>query len=256
MYSVLIVEDEERIREGLKVVISWNALGFDIKGECDNGASALRELKTGKYDLLLCDIRLPVMSGIELLKELAKSGVNCKTIIISGFADFTYAKEAIDYGVKKYLLKPINEVDLANTVSAIRVELNEERGGDEASFSGLDTRITNYIEKNYTQNVSVKQIADEMGYNTCYIGRYFTQKTGMSLKEYLYMYRVKKSIKLLIEGRLNVQDIAYEVGFRDVVKFYQAFRKYKGTTPKGYLSGLNGHADKATEPGEQPVSQN
>ena len=238
MDSVLIVEDEKRIREGLKVVISWNALGFEIKGECDNGASALRELKSTRYDLLVCDIRLPVFSGLDVLKELAKSGVKCKTIIISGFPDFEYAKAAIDCGVKKYLLKPINEKELEETILVIKAELDSERGDNLLTCISLDTRIVNYIEKNYARNVSVKQIAEEMGYNTCYIGRYFTQKTGMSLKEYLYMYRVKKAVKLLIDGKLKIQDIAYEVGFRDISKFYQAFKKYKGTTPKGYLAKL------------------
>jgi two-component system response regulator YesN len=237
-YKTIIVEDEKRIREGLKILVDWNALGFVIAGECENGVDAVKMLMGGGCDLLVCDIRLPGMTGLDVLKELRESGAGCKAIVISGYADFDYAKTAIDYGVKKYLVKPVNEMELAETLAVIRAELDGERNAETPVLSGLEAAVMRYIEKNYMHDISIRKVSEELGYNSCYIGRAFLRKAGMPMRDYISMVRVKMASKLLLQGDMKTQDIAFEVGFRDLNKFYREFKRFRNTTPKKYLAGL------------------
>lgn len=238
MYKVMIIEDERRIREGLKILIDWESIGFQVEGECDNGVDAVKAVLRKPYDVLLCDIRLPGKNGLDMLRELRGQGIDCPAVMISGYAEFEYAKAAIECNVKKYLLKPINEKELTETLLAIKEELDGKTEHGQPAPSELEASIVKYIEKNYAQNVSIKKMSEELGYNSCYIGRAFAQRTGMSMKDYLYTVRIKKASRLLMEDRMKIQDIAFEVGFRDLNKFYQEFKRIKGATPKEFLSNL------------------
>lgn len=113
MLNVLIVDDEPYIRQGLAVLIDWEAEGFCIAGEAANGEDALSLLKKGDFDLVIADIRMPVMGGIELMKESRQLGLNhLRFVILSGHYEFEYAKEAIRYSCTDYILKPIKQEEL------------------------------------------------------------------------------------------------------------------------------------------------
>lgn len=124
MYRVLIVDDEEHIRQGLKNVIDWNTFGFEIASEASNGQQALELAERLKPDLVIADIKMPEMNGLDMIKQLRLTGYSGYFILVTGFADFTYAQTAIRYGVKSYLLKPIDERALAGELYSIRKELD------------------------------------------------------------------------------------------------------------------------------------
>lgn len=126
MYKVLIVDDEALIRDGLKYIMDWSEAGFDICGEAGNGEDALSIILRENPDLILMDIRMPRLPGLEVVRLTRERGLNCKFIIISGYSDFKYAQEAIRYGVECYLTKPIDEDELSAAVARIRQELEEE----------------------------------------------------------------------------------------------------------------------------------
>lgn len=127
MYRVLLVDDEFEIRNGLKLKIDWTALGFVIAGEAANGREALRLLGRESFDLILTDIRMPVMSGIELLKQCAENFPRTQVIVLSGFDDFHYVKSALQCGARDYLLKPVIRGDLTQILGKLREELDAER---------------------------------------------------------------------------------------------------------------------------------
>ncbi len=122
MLNILIVDDEPFIRKGLAVLIDWEAEGFRIAGEAANGQEAIALLKKGHYDLIIADIRMPVMGGIELIKQTRELGLSdARFVILSGHYEFEYAKEAIRYNCADYILKPIKQeelIALLHTVSA------------------------------------------------------------------------------------------------------------------------------------------
>lgn len=127
METVFIADDEQNIREGLKYIIDWEALGFTVCGEAANGDATLQAILSENPSLVLLDIRMPKMYGTDIIRIAREKGYKGKFIILSGYSDFTYAKTAIRYGVNFYLTKPLDEDELLSAVEKIKHELDEER---------------------------------------------------------------------------------------------------------------------------------
>ena len=127
METLFIADDERSIREGLKCILDWNELGFSICGEAGNGEDALKGLVSLNPSLALLDVRMPKMSGTEVLKKAREQGYTGKCIILSGYSDFTYAQEAIQNGVSFYITKPLDEDELLSAVNKISKELSKEK---------------------------------------------------------------------------------------------------------------------------------
>lgn len=129
LLNVLIVDDESIVREGLKNVINWASLGFCICSDASTGEEAIEKIAKYNPNLVLLDIRMPVMDGIELMDKVRSSGFTGDFIILSGYSDFKYAQTALHYGVSFYLMKPIDEVALEKAVLTIRDKIikNQEK---------------------------------------------------------------------------------------------------------------------------------
>ncbi|RED65022.1 response regulator transcription factor [Cohnella lupini] len=127
MYRVLLVDDEMEVRSGLKLKIEWTALGFEVAGEAQDGREALALLENERYDLVLTDIRMPIMSGLELLKQCAENYPELKVIVLSGHDDFHYVKAAMQSGARDYLLKPVVRSELSSILGKLRIELDSEK---------------------------------------------------------------------------------------------------------------------------------
>lgn len=125
--NVLIADDESDVREGLKYIVDWNELGFHICGEAKNGEEALQNILKLQPDLVLLDIKMPLLSGLEVVKEAKAHDFTGKFIILSGYSDFTYAQTAMRHGVDFYLTKPIEEDELEHAVVSIYNTIKEER---------------------------------------------------------------------------------------------------------------------------------
>ncbi|MGN0254682.1 MAG: response regulator [Chordicoccus sp.] len=155
MFRVLVVDDEEEIRLGLCKLIDWQALHFDICGTAGDGLKAAEMIRTCKPDLLLMDVRMPHLSGLELLEEARRLGFTGDTIILSGFSEFEYAQKAISLGVVAYLLKPINEAQLISAVLKAREDLEKKERSSRISqqYRGNERRAL--LEKLITGKVKI-----------------------------------------------------------------------------------------------------
>ena len=131
METVLIADDEINIREGLKNIIDWNELGFEVCAEAANGEEALCLILDKKPSLVLLDIRMPKIYGTDLIRMARERGFQGRFIILSGYSDFTYAQTAIQYGVDFYITKPIDEDELQLAICKIKKELDEEHAVSE-----------------------------------------------------------------------------------------------------------------------------
>lgn len=127
METLFIADDEAVIREGLRHLIDWEALGFTICGEAGNGEDALHGILTLRPTITLIDIRMPKLTGLSVIEQAIAQGYSGKFIIISGFSDFEYAKTAMKLGVQDYLTKPIDEEELTKTVTDISETIQSER---------------------------------------------------------------------------------------------------------------------------------
>lgn len=126
METLLIADDEKNIRDGLKCILDWEALGFTLCGEAANGEEALSGILKNNPSLVLLDIRMPKLTGIDIIRIAREQGYNGRFIILSGYSDFSYAQAAIRYGVEYYLTKPIDEDELLDAISTIRESIEQE----------------------------------------------------------------------------------------------------------------------------------
>ena len=127
MYKIIIADDEEIMREGLISLVDWNAMGFEITGQFEDGEEAMRYLDENPVDVLLTDIKMTFVSGIDLAKYVYERKMPVKIVFISGYKEFEYARQAMKYNVVQYLLKPISLNDIHNVFETIRKELDQER---------------------------------------------------------------------------------------------------------------------------------
>lgn len=126
MYSVLVVDDEVRQREAVIKSVDWQSAGFNVVGDAENGIEALEQLEKLEPDLILTDIKMPLMTGLELARKVREVRPATKLVILSGYDDFEYAQEAFKYNVIRYLLKPISAQELGDELVKIREEMDYE----------------------------------------------------------------------------------------------------------------------------------
>lgn len=133
MYYVQIVDDEPIIRNGLSKMIDWNALGFEITCLAQNGKQALEQLEIEEVDVIITDIEMPIMNGVDFISQVRESEQESNTshkeiVVLTAYDDFEYGKSAIRYGVLEYVLKPIDEEELIKIMTKIKVHLDQKRG--------------------------------------------------------------------------------------------------------------------------------
>lgn len=146
MFNVLLVDDEREIRQGLRLKIDWQQLGLRIAGEAGNGREALEWLKTGDCDLIITDMRMPIMDGVELLEYCSRQYPRIRLIVLTGYDDFQYAHAAIKNRASDLLLKPVTRSELAGALSKVASELERERSA-QAERKLAEWKLSRYLEE-------------------------------------------------------------------------------------------------------------
>lgn len=126
MYTVVVADDEEELRRALIRKVDWESIGFSVIGEAENGVEALELVEKHEPDLLLTDIRMPFLSGIELARQVREIRPATQIAFLSGFDDFSYAQQAIQYNIVSYMLKPISAAELTEELIKIRKKIDEK----------------------------------------------------------------------------------------------------------------------------------
>lgn len=252
MLSVLIVDDEKLVRTGLVMGIDWASLGCLVVAESKNGLEGLNAAMKYKPDLIICDIRMPIMDGIEMVSRLRDSGNNAYTIFLTAYSDFAYAQQAIKLGASDYILKPFKDGELEKTVLKIRDKIdkdyinktklqNDSILNDDAikkeSVSKYVSDALYYIEKNYgNTNISVKLISESLGLSESHLSHMFKKETDYTINAYITRYRIRAAIDMLRSGKYKVYEVAKVVGYKDITYFSSTFKKITGKSPSDYSS--------------------
>ena len=255
MYRIVIADDERMIREGL-AAISWKENGIEVVGIVKNGIEAQELIDSTEFDVLLTDIRMPGISGLELAENLRKANPGAKTILLSGYGEFEYARKAIGLGVFGYILKPSGPKEIIEIVlNACRK--NEEEREKSSSIRDLREKISDYeegigVEKvleekqtdikdilsyiyhHYDQNLSLSMLAEEFHFSSIYLSSYIKRYTGHTFLEILTSVRMYHAAQLLRETRMKNREIGMRVGIPDERYFGQVFKKTYGITPYEY----------------------
>ena len=241
MYNLLIADDEVQSRDTLASCFPWDMVGFRVTGQASDGREALEFLKTHTVHAVLCDIRMPVMDGIELARTLYENGKDDMPAIIflSGYRDFSYAQQALKYNVYSYIVKPARYHELSETFTALKAGIDrkmadrKDGSGAEPPGDPVTERITAYIQQNY-RTATLTEAAELLRMNASYVSQLFKEKTGCNFSDYLMEVRMKKAAELLKSPDTMVYDVSNQVGYISPKNFARAFRGYFGKTPKEY----------------------
>ncbi|MEN8078784.1 response regulator [Clostridioides difficile] len=210
MFKVLIVDDEPFIRLGLKKMINWEEEGFSIIGEARNGVEALSIVNTESIDLIITDISMPKMDGISFINKLRKYDKNVKIVFLTGYREFEYAKQGIKFGIKEYLLKPINPSELLSVLRNIKEVLEDELRIEKALDEVSNKEIIDIIQgKNKDINIIKKYFTKEY-VNVCKVEIEDFDDTAEGWIRSGYYYNNIRSIKDNIESILGNECIFLE----------------------------------------------
>lgn len=128
-YKVILVDDEEEVIDVIERKIHWDMLGFDVVGSANNGVKALELVEKQQPDVVITDIKMPYMDGLELSRRLNNDYQNIHIIIFTGFDEFEYAKEAVHLEIEEYMLKPINALELSDCLKRVKNSSGQGEGG-------------------------------------------------------------------------------------------------------------------------------
>lgn len=247
MLKIVIVEDEEIIRRGLICTIDWLSMGAAVVGDAPDGLAALTVIKNTNPDVVLTDIKMPKMGGLELARKLQAENRKIQIVLLTSYADFSYAQEAVRLGVKDYLLKPIDEQELATTLARLS-PLTDEVAKDKINIAKLNELLPTYksgnpyvrqvladIKRGYQNKISLEEIAAREQVSVSYLSRKLKEETGHTFGTILTQFRLQKSIELLGTGKWRVYEVAEKCGFSDYKNFCQVFKKYLATSPRAFM---------------------
>lgn len=245
MYSLIIVDDELPIREGLVSLYPWSEWGFEVTGIFENGKKALDHVMRNKTDVVLTDVKMPVMDGITLLRNMEAMHLNVHTIFLSGYDDFEYMRSALVLGACDYILKPVKLSDLGETFLRLREKLDEANLGVEHHSEGYYNQIVQAVMEYVHENPAVATLegaAIRTSLSQNYLSKLFKRKTGENFSEYLLQCKMNLAAEMLKDFSQKTYTIAFELGYDNPKNFSRAFKQFFGLTPREFRNGGTLHA--------------
>ncbi|WP_243114094.1 response regulator transcription factor [Butyrivibrio sp. XB500-5] len=236
MHRIMIVDDEKAIRNLIKKLIKWDELDAEFVGEAKSGIEAIQLLDDLMPDIILVDIRMPFMDGLTFIKYLREIYENISVIVISAYSDFEYARQCIELGVEHYLLKPISENKLnetvADSINRGRKRINESKESSPSEYN--INRYVAYMKKNYANpELSMSYAAKHFGFSSGYFSRKFKEVTGETFVDSLTSYRMERAMEMALKGELMYM-AAEAVGIPDVSYFGKCFKRHTGMSYTEY----------------------
>ena len=247
MYSAIIIDDEPWTIIDIEQTLPMEELGFRITNSFKDPKTALVHIITQKPDLIITDIRMPNMTGIELMQKIREQNISCEIIIISGYGEFEYAKKAIQFGATGYCLKPLNPKEAYETLKLVKERLdkrNQERNDDADNNTTTEVNIdnfeqmVNYIDTHFSETLTLKSLANKFYLNPNYCCSLFTKFKITTFSQYLTNIRLTEAKKLLESSSYSLDEISSLVGFHDYFYFSNVFKKYSNLSPKDYRKNL------------------
>jgi len=240
MYKVLIADDEELERKVLKLFLEKSSLPFSSVLLSEDGKDAVIQALCDKPDIIILDINMPELNGLEVLEKIREAGCTAKVIISTAFDQFDYAIQALRLGALDFLVKPVKKEVLLNTLTKAIERIEKEKSKDlkienlnnmVISMNDKEKRnegeidsshiphaielVKTYIEENYKDNIGLDEIIDDCGYSKYHISRLFKSYQNCTIMEYLVRHRITMAKKLLKNTTCSVKEIALSVGFND-----------------------------------------
>lgn len=246
IYRLLIVDDEPHIIEGLRRILDWDRYGICQIETATNYHEAVEKAIEYKPHIGIFDVCIDTARGYDIIAKLNSMSLPTKYIMVSGYDEFEYVRQAMLVGAKDYLVKPVNREQLQRIVEEIIVndfhgelgiDTYEEKSVDPvlglpyASLSNLTNKILLIVQGEYGQNINLKIIADKFKMNSTYLGQIFLKESHMKFSEYLMAYRMTMAKQKIQNSTEKISYIAYSVGYANLNYFYTHFHDFFGLSP-------------------------
>ena len=266
MYKFLFVDDEEIIRRGFRKKIAWAEAGFEFLEPCKNGREAVQRIARERPDVVMTDICMPLIDGLEVAAYIADKFPEIIVIVLSGYDEFEYARAALRSRVAEYLLKPITSRELSALVAKVKTRLDETAArraklealsaqagspnieGKPGVFKGKESQTfaltkvaeaREYIERNFAQKkLSVDEICRDLFISPSYLSRLLKHHLGKTFVDALTDIRVEKAKQMLSSSDMKISAVSDAVGYNDPHYFSTIFKMLSGVTPSEYRDAV------------------
>ena len=224
---VLLVDDEIMIREGFKHLFDWEAHDCQVVGEAADGMEAMNQIDALQPDIVIMDINIPIMNGLKVIQCSRMKHPEIAFVIVSGYDDFSYCREALRLKITDYILKPVNYEEFGACIDNLKIALfrqqlpQEETQGEERPIMA----ITRYLQEHLSEDISLSVLAEEFHLSAQYISQLFKSEIGVNFLAYLTNIRMERAKKLLLSTALSIGEISEQLGFGDYRVFTKVFKK-------------------------------
>ena len=199
-----------------------------------------------RFDLFVLDVEMPGMDGLALLRTLREKKAETEVLLVSGYTDFEYAREALRYGCRGYLVKPVEEKELTEYLAKIRAVLDQkreqrEKEGEKEGFQSenvLVRRMMQYLRDHYAEGITLQVLAGKFGMSENYISSLIKKETGRRFSEHLTEIRIRRAQELLRSSNDSIEQIAGKVGYPDYFYFTKVYKKVTGLSPAAFRKQL------------------
>lgn len=233
---VLLVDDEIMIREGFKKLFDWEAHECVIVGEAADGMEAITKIDEEQPDIVIMDINIPIINGLKVIQLSRVKYPSMAFVIVSGYDDFSYCREALRLQITDYILKPVNYEEFGSCIDQLKISLynNEVKEKPVVKKERVITGITKYMQEHLSEDVSLHILSEEFHLNSQYISQLFKNEIGVNFLTYRTNIRMEHAKKLLLSTSLSIAEVSEQSGYGDYRVFTKVFKKSEGITPSQY----------------------
>lgn len=256
MYKVAIIDDEPLIVEGLSKTMAWEKWNCQVAGTASDGKEGMELIREKRPDIVITDINMPKMDGLRMIAGLKSEFPDMQLIILTGYREFEYARQAIALGVTRFLLKPSKMNELEEAVDAVTKRLDQmqmpmlspapegpegvENPVEQAEIeeneanSFIVNHALEYIRSNSKEKLRLSDVADQVYVSQWHLSKLLNKHTGKTFSDILNGARMEQSKELLKDPSLRICDVAEQVGFQDLAHFSRVFKKMEGMSAGEY----------------------
>ncbi len=242
LYRLIIIDDECKILEGMTNLFPWEEIGFTVVGQFSDSTAAMRFIETNPVDVILSDVKMPNLTGIDICKKLYNNE-KIKVVLFSSHQNYEYFRNAIQFAAEDYLLKPVKYPELLACFERVKKRLDEEyQKNDEVPigyYENIVATTVQYLKENY-QNASLEEASERVNLSPSYLSKIYKEKSGENFSETLSSIRMSKAKELLDDFRYKSYDIAYYLGYDNPKNFSRAFKAYFNMSPSEYRNKRQG----------------
>ncbi|MDL2237650.1 helix-turn-helix domain-containing protein [Christensenellaceae bacterium OttesenSCG-928-K19] len=240
MFQVYLVDDDPIILDDVSAKPVWQECGFEIAGKSTSSREALKEILERRPDLVMCDLKMPGLDGIDLMTQVKNAGLDCEFLMLSAYASFQDSRDFFKQDGFDYLLKPVDEMELQIALERLaRLLFHKNKPGtsDDTELSEsaevIDS-IMAYIRRNFAKKLTLSHLGQTFHFNPNYICNLFAKQYGQTFTTILTSLRMNEAARLISSTSKPLKEIAAECGYANYFYFCRVFKEFFGCAPSEY----------------------